>query len=180
MTDEGDWDVAEMQALRDLARDLAPPPGGAEPTVLALRRSGLIASRRGHAWKWIGGGLAAAAAFAAGLTVGRPTPAAPDARPQFVVLLYGAEARDAAEEQREVGEIKAWARGLAERGNALSGAKLAGSEYKLGAGPVESTAGLGGYIVLAANGADEALAMARTCPHLRHGGRIVVRPVDPT
>ena len=26
----------------------------------------------------------------------------------------------------------------------------------------------------------QALALARTCPHLRHGGSILVRPVDPT
>jgi len=181
MTNEpDDWGPGEREALRDLARDEAPPPEALDRTVAALRRAGLI-GRRAKARTWIAAAAAVAAAFAGGLLVGRPPAAAPsDARPQFVVLLYGAAAADAGEEARHVGEIKAWARALARAGHALSGAKLADSEYTLGDGGAFSTAGLGGYIVLAADGPEDALAMARTCPHLRHGGSIVVRPVDPT
>jgi len=182
MTNEpDDWGPGEREALRDLARDEAPPPEALDRTVAALRRAGLIGGRRAKARTWIAAAAAVAAAFAGGLLTGRPpVPAAADARPQFVVLLYGAAATDAGEQARQVGEIKTWARGLARAGHALSGAKLAASEYTLGDGGASSTAELGGYIVLAAEGPEDALAMARTCPHLRHGGRIVVRPVDPT
>jgi hypothetical protein len=33
---------------------------------------------------------------------------------------------------------------------------------------------------LAAGDVAEALAIARTCPHLRHGGTVSVRPIEPT
>src|SRR5271169_2594028 len=39
---------------------------------------------------------------------------------------------------------------------------------------------LGGYFVIAAPNLDAALAIARTYPHLKHGGTIVIRPIDPT
>jgi hypothetical protein len=34
-----------------------------------------------------------------------------------------------------------------------------------------------GYFVISARDADEARRIAATCPHLRHGGRIVLRRV---
>jgi hypothetical protein len=177
--DDGGWDANDAEALRALAREVPPPAGSADRAVAALRRSGLI--RGARPWRWLGVAAAVAVAFAGGVALGRnPShPAAEDPRPQFVILLYGGDTPDAAEDARHTGEIAAWARGLAERGNALSGAKLNAHEYPLGTGGA-STGDLGGYIVLAASGVEEAMAMARTCPHLRHGGRIVVRPVDPT
>lgn len=178
--DMDEWTDAERAALRDLAREEPPPPGAEDRTVAALKDAGLVRRRRARLRTWIPAVAAGIAAFASGMLVARPSPPGADTRPQFVVLLYGAEAADAGERARQVGEIKAWARGLARNGHALSGAKLATSEYRLGEGGAEGSAGLGGYIVLAADGPEQVLAMARTCPHLRHGGRIVVRPVDPT
>jgi hypothetical protein len=179
--DADDWTEAESQALRTLAGEEAPPPSAVERTAEALREAGLLGRRTQRRWSWLGAIAATAAAFVGGMLVARPAPPGPpaDTRPQFVVLLYG-DPSDPAEREREVGEIKAWARGLAKSGHALSGAKLAESEYRLGPDGTETSAGLGGYIVLAADGPEQALAMARTCPHLQHGGRILVRPVDPT
>lgn len=181
MTQEhDDWTDAERAALRDLAREEPPPPGSGERTARALRAAGLLRSRGRRARTWLPPAAAAALAFAAGIAVARPSPPPTDTRPQFVVLLYGADAGDAVEQARQVDDIKTWARGLVKTGHALSGAKLAASEYRLGDGGAETSAGLGGYIVLAADGPEQALALAKTCPHLRHGGRILVRPVDPT
>jgi hypothetical protein len=176
-----EWTDEERAALLDLAREEAPPPGAVDRTAGALRDAGLLRGRRPPRRTWLVAAAAAVVAFAGGILIPRRPPAVPaDARPQFVVLLYGAEAGDAGERARQVGEIKTWARGLARNGQALSGAKLAAPEYRLGDGGVETSAGLGGYIVLAADGPEQALEIAKTCPHLRHGGRIVVRPVDPT
>jgi hypothetical protein len=43
-----------------------------------------------------------------------------------------------------------------------------------------SRVGLSGYFVIEAANWEEAVALARTCPHLRYGGRIALRPVAPT
>ena len=37
-----------------------------------------------------------------------------------------------------------------------------------------------GFFVIAARDEREALAIARTCPHLRYGGTVSVRPIEPT
>jgi hypothetical protein len=42
-----------------------------------------------------------------------------------------------------------------------------------------TTAVRGFFIIRAATEA-EALGVARTCPHLRHGGAVAVRPIVPT
>ena len=69
------------------------------------------------------------------------------------------------EQARQVGEIKAWARGLARAGHALSGAKLATSEYTLGGGGAPSTAKAAAATSCSPRtGPEAALAMARTCP----------------
>ena len=39
---------------------------------------------------------------------------------------------------------------------------------------------LEGYFVISAGSLDEAVSVAKTCPHAARGGRIVVRPVAPT
>ena len=43
---------------------------------------------------------------------------------------------------------------------------------------IESDAGvMSGFFVIKAASREEAIAIAKTCPHLRHGGRVAVRPV---
>jgi hypothetical protein len=39
---------------------------------------------------------------------------------------------------------------------------------------------LAGYFIVTARDAGEAIEIARSCPHLKHGGAIAVRPIDPT
>jgi hypothetical protein len=34
-----------------------------------------------------------------------------------------------------------------------------------------------GFFVISASDFQDALSVARSCPHLRHGGRILVRPI---
>ncbi len=52
----------------------------------------------------------------------------------------------------------------------------------LGGGPASPAGALGGYFVVSARDYDAALAIAiaRSCPHLKHGGTIEVRAIEET
>jgi hypothetical protein len=135
---------------------------------------------------------AAVALFAAGMLTGR---AVGDARapepgaPRFALLLYGGPpGADDAEEAARVDEYRRWARGLAARGHHVSGEKLGDEAIELAGGgtapltspPAGEAGSLAGFFLVSATSAAEAELIARSCPHLRYGGRVVVRPVAPT
>ena len=82
----------------------------------------------------------------------------------------------------------AWLRGLAADGVVKGGDKLTmdGGKFVSGAaaeitvldGPYPETKEvLGGYVKVSAADYDAAVAMAKTCPHLAHGGTVQVRQV---
>ncbi|HEY7111532.1 MAG TPA: YciI family protein [Thermoanaerobaculia bacterium] len=190
---EENWTEAEARALEELPRELAPRAELEERVVAALGRQGLVASgRRRHARGWRA--LAALAAgillVASGVWIGRALPSRPAHRvgesgpPQFVLfLLRGAESDRPEEESARVAEYRAWARGLAASGRSVSGEKLDDRTESLGA-PAGAAAApeeeIRGYFVISAASLDDAVAVARGCPHLKHGGRIVVRPIART
>jgi len=194
---EEGWSDAEARALRELPRELTPRPELEERVVAALAGRGLVRVPRGGSGR-IGRAVAAAAAglllMAAGVWIGRALPQgqartiAPDASPRFVLfLLRGQESDRPAEEGARVAEYRAWARGLAASGRSVSGEKLDDREERLGApGALVPAAAVApeeeirGYFVISAASLDDALAVARACPHLKHGGRIVVRPIVTT
>ena len=117
---------------------------------------------------------------------------------RYVLFLYGGDAPGSpayvgrqngrpSEEQARISEYKAWAHSLRESGALISGEKLNDAEEILGT-PVQTAGGaapslgpsaLGGYFIIAARDAAQARAIASTCPHLRHKGLIVIRPIDP-
>ncbi|HSM07851.1 MAG TPA: YciI family protein [Gemmatimonadota bacterium] len=111
---------------------------------------------------------------------------------QYVLLLYEDEDfRPAHDEDALVAEYGQWAGALAREGSLVAGEKLdetgmlleipGGAGTMLPGGDDGSPLGrLGGYFVISAGDRAEALAIAGTNPHLRHGGRIVVRPIVPT
>ncbi|MFW6084078.1 MAG: YciI family protein [Gemmatimonadota bacterium] len=114
------------------------------------------------------------------------------AEARYVLLLFeGDDFRPSADEDALVAEYRDWATDLARRGALIAGERLdetgvllegPGSDgVALQGGAEGSPLGrLGGYFVVSAADRAEALAIAGTCPHLRHGGRIVVRPIVPT
>jgi hypothetical protein len=179
MVDEqDDWDPAEREALGALAH--AKPPGEVEARVVAeLRRSGMLA-RRGPA-RWALAAAASIVFFVGGVFVGgrRAAPAV-DPRPLYLLLLYDVTATTPQEEAARVSEYSAWARRVSAGGHLKGGQKLEDDAVVLGPpfGAAEEGT-LGGYFVIAAESRERALEIARGCPHLRHGGRVVVRPVDP-
>lgn len=180
----------ETAALRSLA-DGPPPPGELEDRTLArLTARGLLVRRRRSGW--IKAALAAAAGlliFFAGLKTGaRPIapPAAPTALAgsQFVLLLYQSpqEVTLAADvEALRVEEYVGWARRLRAAGRDVSGEKLEEQRSMLqppaGFAVDAGSPLIDGFFIISAGTLDEALGVARTCPHLKYGGAIEVRPV---
>ena len=64
----------------------------------------------------------------------------------------------------------------------MSGEEL--DEHARAVGPAASAPAaeplLVGFFVVSARNAEEAATIARSGPHLRHGGAVVVRPIGPT
>jgi hypothetical protein len=112
-----------------------------------------------------------------------PRPRAPSAAgPRYLLLLYEGSRFDqgGATHQQLVGEYRAWAGSLAERGKLVEASEL-GEEERLLSGAGESTraaAGtISGFFIVRAVDMTEAAAIAATCPHLKYGGEVAVRPL---
>ncbi|GAB3325531.1 YciI family protein [Larkinella ripae] len=88
--------------------------------------------------------------------------------------------------QTVIGKWDAWIGGLAAQG------KMLGTEALLPAGKLMTDGGktvtdgpytegkeiVGGYMLLAANSFDEAVALAQGCPHFDTGGKVEVRQIQ--
>jgi hypothetical protein len=198
MTDpNGDLTPRERDALAGLPREATPPETLEDATVGALLARGLL--RRPAPWhrrRPVEIGLAVAASvllFLGGLAVGRrggPAPA-PAEMTQFALLLYeGPEYRHAApgEEKERVREYGEWAGARAARGELVAGEKLRedpdvviGTDGTVTTAPAPAGATrLGGFFIIQAADPGSALEIARTCPHIRYGGSIVIREIEPT
>jgi hypothetical protein len=97
-----------------------------------------------------------------------PTPAAP----QFMLLLHDTDAFLARgiPEDRLVEEYGRWARSVHAKGHAIQGEKLTDVPGQT----------LSGFFIVAVPTLDDAQAIADSCPHVRYGGRIEIRQIDPT
>ena len=164
-----------------LPRELDPPRDLEDLTVSTLQRGGLLRSRRRRVQGWV---VAAASLllFFGGVAAGRALdrPAAPDDRPRFVLLLMDSPSSESTEaELRVVEAYRQWARSLRDEGRFVSGARL--DDRSAGVPAVrEGAEKLEGYFVISAGSFEDAVSVAKTCPHAARGGRIVVRPFAPT
>ena len=194
---EDDLTPAERAAIGALPREAVPPAYLEDATVALLRDRGLLTPmriRRGRRVARLAAGLAAAALlFVGGLLLGRRHPAAQPASagPRFVLLLYeGPEYTQppAGREMDRVREYGAWARTHAAGGEIEGGEKLKDSgEMVIGvhgevtaSQPAPGSTRLAGFFLIRAVDKQSALAIAKTCPHVRHGGSIVIREIEPT
>jgi hypothetical protein len=122
----------------------------------------------------------------------RPAPGPiADERDEFMLLLYQRPAvRDepSTDTAAIVSEYRAWAAGLRDQGRLRAGEKLdADDGWAIGAIEEERAAGtesfrpgplvLAGFFIVKADSYDGAADIARTCPHLKYGGRIDVRRI---
>jgi hypothetical protein len=184
----------ERDALERLPREAAPPPGLEDATVSALVARGLLrpASRARDIHPW----LAIAASlllFAGGLAIGRggSPRLAEDGRPRFALFLYEGPEYDQPLPDGmalRVQEYVAWATEKRANGTVEGGEKLREDadlviEPEGSTGEVAGVPGasrLAGYFIVQADDRRAAAEIARTCPHVRYGGRIVIREIEPT
>lgn len=119
---------------------------------------------------------------------------APAQDPTYALLLYGASSGDdSATHAARATEYRAWARmshaaarivGGEALGTAVASVALAtvrrGVDSIIVDDPPDGSGDFVGYFLVQARDREAALALARTCPHLKYGGRVVVRRVWPS
>jgi hypothetical protein len=155
------------------------PPAELKARVTASLRAAGVLRQRPH-WSRLALAVAAGLAlFLAGMAVSRPDRAAAHDQPAFALMLYEDDGfRPAVPPEEIVREYTAWAGMLADRGALMLAEELdpvvrvAGAEAPPGSGPLGQLTGM--FVVHAPDG-EAALELARNHPHVRHGGRIVVR-----
>jgi hypothetical protein len=175
---------------RSLADPVEPPRALKHHVTESLSTRGLLARAT---WRTPYLGTAAAYAtaaivlFAGGVMVGRRVgKPAPDLRPHFALLLYEDAGFRPSSHAALVAEYAAWATSLRAQGKLVMGEELdqgetlvlegVGNAAPLSPGEARSEIGtLGGFFILRVANREEALTLARQCPHLKHGGRVVLR-----
>jgi hypothetical protein len=151
----------------------SPPVELTDRVVRRLRAEGLLRTEPRSAWLSLAAGAAALVlAFAAGwYTANRK----PD-EDRYLLLLYGTPAQRS---EARVEEYRAWAAEQRRLGRDVRGERLGPSEVFVGQGHAPSGLALLGFFLVSADGDTDAAEVARSHPHVRHGGAIVVRPIDP-
>ena len=94
-----------------------------------------------------------------------------------MLLLYG---EVTGTERELVSEYAAWARAARTNGRFMTGERLDRKVLVLGGEPGSVEPAAAGYFIFTAPTAADAEALARSHPHLRHGGRVMLRRIDPT
>ena len=177
----------DTEQARRLRESPLPPLALESRVIGALRHRGAFARKhRARNWALVtAGGIAV---FVAGWVGGRfqRQRLASDGRPRFVLLLQQGESATVAgiaEEQRRRSEYGNWADRVSGAGRVLLGEPLADTGKELvasGSGEVPWNSGadtIGGMFIISAVDYQHAIEIARTCPHLKYGGRIEVRPI---
>lgn len=177
-------DVNSESLASQLSPEIEPPAGLEQRVVAGLRAAGALRpGRRRWAMRDL---VAAAAMFVVGLTVGvygwRGGSSGTESGSRFLLLLYP----DGLSQPRGPGgdavarEYAAWAAGLRRSGRTVTGDRLA-HEQRAGVGGADGSSldsTLEGFFIVGADSLQEAVRFAEDSPHVRHGGRIVVRAID--
>ena len=181
MHNEPESPLEETARLRE---EPAPPATLESRVVAALRADGLI--RTGRGWSWPARIAASLLIFVTGavvghyVPVGRGAPRAATAQPRYLLLLAG-DVTPAADGSSRAAEYGEWARGLSTRGIGVSGDELTGHVAIVTTtrtATFQELASVGGYFIVEAADDQAAAELARTCPHFKYGGSIVVRRVQ--
>jgi hypothetical protein len=190
-----DDDVPDERLRRELARlprELVLPKGLEARVVAALRERGRLAAARPRPNPWrLGGAVAAGLALLlAGFLLGRQGGhrGHPPAVPSYLLMLRpGTDFnRERWPEARLLAETKAWARRQLGARHYVASEKLDMDGWVVkpsrvaGMSPMDLQDAPDGFFVILASSDQEALDIARSCPFLRHGGRIEVRRIHPT
>ena len=188
----------ERQAFAALSKTQSPPSFLEDQIVEQLKNAGVIRTTR-KSWlpnyRQLAAGFAMAIVlFVVGALAGArwKANAAPSQQPGFILIVRNASAesepRTPEEELARVKEYSSWAREWGQKGKLLGGEKLKDegrefgenvaerSQWEAVTKPVEG--GIGGYFLLPATDYNEAIAIARSCPHLKHGGKVELRQIE--
>jgi hypothetical protein len=150
-----------------------PPPAELESRVISsLQKRGQLARSDRPTMRWLLRTAAAMALFAGGFATGMLAhrPAVDDTRPRYALLLYDGN-RPGVD---DVAEMREWVIDLRQRGHFVDGEKL--DDVPIAGDP--GLAAPAGFIIVSANSPEEAVAISRTMPHLRNGGKVVIRAID--
>ena len=168
----------ERKALDSLASGAEPPPELEKRVIGALRLEGRIRGPRGRRLLLpLATAAAAALLFWGGWKAGR-SPSSRGEGPRFALLLFEGGRFDRS--NSHAAEYAGWVTSLRAQGVAISGEELAPVSRVVSSAdslPGEREA-LGGFFLVGARDLESAVAIARGCPHLRHGGWIEVRAVS--
>lgn len=155
---------------QDATHPSIPLPVGGSRRAIWIARVGLLAAG-------VAIGLLVKGSFGTG--DGRPSGAA--VAGQYVLLLYGDPADDTGAvhvaREREYGR---WASTITDGAKWVGGHELADVVERLGPATEVSSASadrLAGYFVIEAPSRERATEIARSCPHLTYGGRIVIMTI---
>ena len=186
MNETQDQQLSEQEArrLRELGQVPSPPPPEMKARILQdLTGLGLVAASRRSQPQWIPWAAAAALAVI-GFGLGRETAGraptagrtgAAEAGQRYVLLLNGGGSTTPEENAARRKEYGDWLNDLSRRGMGVDGQELVGERHDLpeerGGPPVV------GYFVITARNESEALEVAKTTPHLRHGGGVTVSAI---
>jgi hypothetical protein len=199
MTDKNEreeWRAEERKTFAALRRVHMPPPELEEKIVLALRGQGLVHLTPGfRIWTLprAAGALATVMLFGVlGFGLGKwqsNTPEIAAGQSLFVLFLYDGD-ESSGDEAKQVIEYGNWAMHVSRAGTMITGEKLKydGLVLRVANGHLETrelageprNIALGGYFLIAAKDLEEASRIAASCPHLKYGGTIAVREIDPT
>ena len=167
-----------LPELSSLPREIEPPPPLEDRVVSAMRDASLIRRRAGLVWWQL---AAAAALFTAGVAAGRlstPGGTPPTVQPRFLLLLLAGPATGL--ENARVAEYRAWAIAQREAGRQITGERLASGGVLVDRAGTDAPVhdDLQGFFIVSGAGLDDVANVARTSPHVRAGGRVIVRPID--
>lgn len=188
--DDSELDADERAAFAALPAEL-PVPAGLAPRVraaVAAARAANRVPRRRRVLQLLGGIAATIAVFLAGAWFGpglsRSSPS-PETRQRYVLLLREDASLAGAETGDLVAEYRDWAVSWHRRGVLELGEKLADGSWLLDQSTVSEHASasgeaISGFFVIRAESAQQALEIAGSCPHLRHGGRVELRRIQET
>jgi hypothetical protein len=190
LPDDSELNPDERAAFAALSAEL-PVPAGLAPRVAAevaaAHRAGRT-SRQRRVLQLLGGLAATIAIFLAGAWFGRGgarTSPTVETGERYVLLLHEDATFAGGATGSLVAEYRDWAIAWHRRGALELGEKLADGSWLLDQATVSERASPGGdaisgLFVIRAESAQQALEIAGSCPHLRHGGRIELRRIEET
>jgi hypothetical protein len=174
--DNGRDDEAPIAALSTL-EPAVEPPDTLEARIRGDLRALGVLRRPGTARSLAAAAALLALGFLAGILAAGRLPSTAPAGDQYVLFLLGSVPGPEAERVEEYG---AWARSAREQGRRLVGERLAPEAVVLGTPREDAASAVTGYFVFTAASPEDAAALARSHPHLAHGGTLVLRRIAPS